>query len=243
MEVSKNLVFIAAHNNQETLLPRGIESWRKYCKKHNIDFIVSNKNIIADFKVDGHCAYEKWNEEQILKSTYEKILIVDSDVIVRWNTPNVFDLFKNVDFGVVLDQGGMQVGEYHFNQWKDFIDINIESFKYFNSGFIITKLENYKIINKHIKKYFDYWKGQFIKYGNTPDAMDQTPINIIGWNVINNVTILPHIWNNMVMTKYDDASFLNDSYIWHFTGPKLGGWNNKSNTIEEIWNHIKFNYE
>jgi hypothetical protein len=243
MKISKNLVFIAAHNNQEINLPRGIESWKWYCNKHNIDIIVSNKTILADFKVEGYCAYEKWNEEKILNSTYEKIIIVDSDIIVRWNTPNIFDLFHDVEFGMVLDQGGKHVGEYHFNQWKSFTDFNINPLNYCNSGFIITTLNNYKLINNNIKKYFDFWVDQFIQHGKNPDAMDQTPINIIGWEIINNVTVLPFIWNNMVMTKYDDASFLNDSYIWHFTGPKLGGWDNKFKIMEQIWEHIKFNYE
>jgi alpha-N-acetylglucosamine transferase len=239
----KNLVFIAAHNNQEATLPYGIQSWRWYCKKYNIDFLVSNKSITSDFKVGGHCAYEKWNENQILNSHYNKILIVDSDIIVRWDTPNIFDTFPNIEFGMVKDQGGASTGKYHLDQWKNFQDIsNINPTLYCNSGFLILNYQNYKIVHQQIKKYFSYWKDQFIKTRTNPDAIDQTPVNIIGWKDIGKIDILPEIWNNMIMTKYDDASFINDSYIWHFTGPKMGGWGNKASIMRQIWESIKDNY-
>lgn len=241
---SKNLIFIAAHNNQEISQPHGIESWRWYCKKYGIDFKVSNKFITSDFKVGGFCAYEKWNEEEILNSNYSKILIVDSDIIVRWDTPNIFDTFKNIEFGMVKDAGGVLTGTYHLNQWKDIVDIStINPSLYSNSGLLLLTLENYKVVNSQIKKYFQYWKEQFIKTGSNPDAIDQTPVNIIGWKDIGKIDILPNIWNNMVMSKYEDASFINDSYIWHFTGPKMGGWRNKSEIMSQIWTHIKNNYE
>lgn len=243
MKNYNNLVFIAAHNNQEMSQPYGIRSWRWYCKKYGIDFKVSNKIIRSDFKTGGFCAYEKWNEEYILNSNYSKILIVDSDVIVRWDTPNIFSTFENIEFGMVKDVGGTQTGIYHLNQWKDFIDIsNINPSLYCNSGILMLTLKNYKIVNSQIQKYFKYWKGQYIKTGSNPDAIDQTPVNIIGWKNIGNIDILPNIWNNMVMFNYKDASFVNDSYVWHFTGPNMGGWKNKSKIMSQLWNLIKNKY-
>lgn len=239
----KNLIFIAAHNNQEKTLPYGIQSWKYYCQKYNIDFIVSNKTITSNFKTGGYCAYEKWNEEEIINSNYSKILIVDSDVIVRWDTPNVFEVFNNIEFGMVKDCGGYLSGTYHLDQWKDIVDIsNIDASTYCNSGFLLLTLKNYKIINYQIKKYFKYWEDQFIQKGTNPDAIDQTPVNIIAWTELGGINLLPREWNNMVMCKYEDISFLNDSYIWHFTGSRLGGWKNKGQVMTEVWNFIKDNY-
>lgn len=244
MKTTNNLIFIAAHNDQELEQPYGIESWRWYCKKYNIDLLVSNKQITSDFKVGGFCAYEKWNEEGILNSEYSRILIVDSDVIVRWDTPNVFETFKNVEFGMVQDAGGVRTGAYHLNQWKDLVDVStIDPSSYCNSGILMISLENYKIVNSEIQKYFKYWKEQYIKTGTNPDAIDQTPVNIIGHKNIGNVKLLPDTWNNMVMAKYKDGSFINDSYIWHFTGPNMGGWRNKSEIMKQTWTHIKDQYK
>ena len=49
--------------------------------------------------------------------------------------------------------------------------------------------------------------------------------------------------DNMVMVKYDDGSFINDSYIWHFTGPRMGGHQNKKQVVSQIWEYIKNQYE
>jgi len=46
----------------------------------------------------------------------------------------------------------------------------------------------------------------------------------------------------MIMFKYGDASFINDSYIWHFTGPLMGGWGNKNNLMRQVWDQIKVYY-
>jgi hypothetical protein len=47
----------------------------------------------------------------------------------------------------------------------------------------------------------------------------------------------------MVMSKYDDGEFINDSYVWHFTGSKMGGHTNKKNIIKQIWEHVKQYYK
>jgi lipopolysaccharide biosynthesis glycosyltransferase len=240
--MGKNLIYIAAHNNQEQTLPYSIASWRWYTERYNLDFKIANKQIHSDFKVGGFCAYEKWYDEEILSSNYDKILIVDSDVIVRWDTPNIFETFPKIEFGMVLDGGG-EVGPYHFKQWEEIENITtLNQTQYYNSGILLTTLNNYKTINKHIPRYFDYWQNQYIKNKKNPDAIDQTPVNIIGQKIIGKISTLPNIWNNMVMSKYDDASFINDSYVWHFTGPKMGGWSNKANIMEQIWEHIKDQY-
>jgi hypothetical protein len=56
-------------------------------------------------------------------------------------------------------------------------------------------------------------------------------IKFLGWE-----------WNNMVMSKYDDGEFINDSYVWHFTGNRMGGHTNKKHIIKQIWEHVKQYY-
>lgn len=241
----KNLIFIAAHNNQEDTLPYGIKTWRWYAKKYGIDIHISNKHINSEFKVGGFCAYEKWQEELILDSEYDRILIVDSDTMIRWDAPNVFDIYPSTNLGMVTDVGGFKTGHYHFNQWKSKFELpNIcDTGIYCNSGFLLISTHNYKIISKEIKPYFEFWVNSYKQTGKNPDAIDQTPVNIIAWKYCNGIELLNDIWNNMVMSKYDDGSFITDSFVWHFTGPKMGGWGNKPSVMEQIWNHICEKYK
>lgn len=68
--------------------------------------------------------------------------------------------------------------------------------------------------------------------------------NIISYKLFpDDINHLDYMWNNMIMTKYEDFSFINDSYIWYFTGSKMGGHSNKKTIIKQIWEHIKTYYE
>jgi lipopolysaccharide biosynthesis glycosyltransferase len=236
----KNLVYIASHNNQHLTLPHGIRSWELYCEKYGIDLVISNKTIESSYKVGAFCAYEKWNEDYIIYSDYDKILIVDTDTIVRWDAPNIFNTFPDINFGMVSDAGSPWTGYHHYNQWTTYCDLTSVDFNdYCNSGVALLSLGNYKKIHTLIKDYFEFWKYTHENTNNIVDGIDQTPVNIIGKKDCGGVSILPDHWNNMVMSKYDSLDFINDSYVWHFTGPRLGGWKNKSYIMETVWNLVK----
>jgi hypothetical protein len=146
---------------------------------------------------------------------------------------------------VVADAGGPNTGQYHLNQWVELNpNIKTPADKYFNTGFVFLTKEKYLQIKEQMPKYHEFWSS-FYKVGPTgPNACEQTPVNIISYELFpNEIHHLDYVWNNMVMSKYDDGSFINDSYIWHFTGSRMGGHTNKKNVISQIWEHIKNQYE
>jgi hypothetical protein len=241
----KNIILITAHNDHEMQLPYGIWTWKWYAKKHNIDIIVANDVIKSDYRVGSVCSFKKWGNLELLSREFDRVLMVDTDVMVRWDAPNIFDTFADVVNGMVLDAGGFNVGMYHLRQWADAFHINQKLYdnKYCNAGVALLSKKNYEIISFEMNKYFEYWINSVKNATAVPDAMDQTPTNIIMWNECDGVTLLDDRWNNMVMSKYDDGSFINDSYIWHFTGPRLGGWGNKENIMQQVFNQIKHKYE
>lgn len=241
----RNLILITAHNDIAKQLPYGIKTWEWYANKYNIDIIIANDIITHDFRVGSVCSFKKWGNENVINKDFERVLMVDTDTMIRWDAPNIFDTFSQIENGMVLDAGGPGTGVYHLRQWStDFhIDKGLTGAKYCNAGVALLSKENYKIISNEMVKYFEYWDSAVRNKTQIPDAMDQTPTNIIMWNKCNGVELLPETWNNMVMSKYTDGSFINDSYVWHFTGPTLGGWGNKNNIMEQVYNQIKHKYE
>jgi hypothetical protein len=238
-----NIIFIPAYNNFDQNLPYGIKTWEFYCKKHNIELIIANKSIQYDFENWGNGCWEPWFDKQLIDKDFDNILLVDCDTMIRWDAPNIFDDFKN-DINVIRDAGGEYTGVFHLNQWID-INSNIVTppKDYFNTGFVLLNRDSYFKIKDKMPLYYEYW-ASFYKNGPTgPNACEQTPVNILTYELSLDIKYLGNEWNNMVMAKYDDLSFLNDSYIWHFTGHKLGGPDNKGSLMEIIFNHIKTNYE
>jgi hypothetical protein len=249
----KNLIFIPLYNGYGVELEKCIKTWKYYAKKHNIDIIVADDNIEFEFEKWGNGIWQRWKDERLIKGDWNKILLVDADTMIRWDAPNVFEENKDKNFCVVRDAGGKETGFYHLNQWtKINQDIKTPAQDYFNCGFLFMNKQNYLKLSSNIDKYYEYWKSfhfmgindnEEIRRLGKPDAVEQTPINILSWELFaDEINYLPDTWNNMVMCKYDDASFINDSYIWHFTGPKLGGWGNKSLIIEQVYNVIKDQY-
>lgn len=248
----KNLIFIPAYNGHSNELKYCIETWRWYAKKYNIEIIVADEKLDSEFEVWGHGIWERWKDERLISGDWDKLLLVDADTMIRWDAPNVFAEFSDKKFCAVRDSGGFSTGLYHLNQWIS-VNQNIKTppQDYFNCGFLLMNKEHYLKISQNIQPYYEYWKsfhfmgleGDDIRKAGKPDAVEQTPVNILSWELFSNeINYLPDVWNNMVMCKYDDASFINDSYVWHFTGPKLGGWGKKTQLIEQIYNSIKEYY-
>jgi lipopolysaccharide biosynthesis glycosyltransferase len=242
--MSKNLIFMPAYNGFDKYLP-SIQSWKYYCKKNNIELIIANEKRNYDFNDWGNGCYEPWWDDRLVNIDYEKVILIDADTVVRWDAPNIFEVCKDVEIGVVCDAGGESTGRYHLNQWEDLNpNIKTPNDKYFNTGFVLLSKEKYLGIREEMPRYYEFWASFFKNNIKGPDACEQTAVNILAYELYENeVTHLDFKWNNMVMAKYDDGSFINDSYIWHFTGFKMGGHKNKGNIMNQTWDYIKEYYE
>ncbi len=249
----KNLIFIPAYNGHSNELKYCIETWRHYAKKYNIPIVVAGEPIHSEFDSWAHGIWQRWKDMRLINGDWDKVLLVDADTMVRWDAPNVFEEFKDKNFCVVRDAGGANTGLYHLRQWVN-VNKNIKTppQDYFNCGFLYMSKENYLKIANNIHAYYEYWKSfhfmglnnDEIRIAGKPDAVEQTPVNILAWELFSeDINYLPDVWNNMVMCKYDDASFVNDSYVWHFTGPRMGGWGKKTEVIEQVYNFIKEYYK
>lgn len=236
----KNLIFIPAYNGFDKEMESCIESWKWYANKHNIDLVIANETKHYDFASHANGVWERWFDERLFNLEFDKLAFVDSDTMIRWDAPNFFDVFKNKTAVVVKDQGG-NVGPYHLNQWTQFNpNIKTPPQNYHNNGFLFLSRENFFKLKNNISSYYEYWSSFHRNGLKGPDAMEQTPTNILFYELFpDEIYYTDFTWNNMVMKKYDDLSFINDSYIWHFTGNKLGGWENRKQLIDQIWNYIK----
>jgi glycosyltransferase involved in cell wall biosynthesis len=234
-QIKKNVVFIPAYNGIKKDYKVAIHSWEHYCKRHNLELYL----LDGDFSEskDKLPIWERFFDETIFSKNFDRMLMVDLDTIIRWDAPNIFDEYRDITVGVVRDAGGASSGLYHLRQWTDF-DKGIVSKPqdYFNMGMLlITKTNFTKLVNE-LKPYYEYYIS--VRDTKRIDAFDQTAVNIVVDKLFPEAVRLPYIWNNMVMCKYEDFSFVNDSYMWHFTGAKMGGWANRINLMKTLWGHI-----
>ena len=123
----KRLIYQVYVGKRSKLYDHCVESVKQYCKRYGIDHEVQRSPILmikpdvfatnrskeSYEKHGGYLPiYEKENAFAYLKS-YDQVAIIDADVWIRDNTPNVFDdLPKEYDFGGVVERDMPLTPEY-----------------------------------------------------------------------------------------------------------------------------------
>ena len=101
--MKKNVVFMACVVNKDRVKKYGnfdyfdysIKTWEYWCEKNNCEFVLFDEPFMEDTK-----KYRiNWQKEVFVfdvlekrKIDYDQILILDSTCMIKWNTPNFFDL-------------------------------------------------------------------------------------------------------------------------------------------------------
>ena len=187
----KTMIYQVTVGKSSLLYDGCISSVKSYCKKYDIDHIIqtvpklmirpdpftTNRSREAVDRLGYLPIYEKENAFDYLDK-YDKIAIVDSDIWIRPNAPNIFEAFNDdVDFGGVVEREmpitekyQHKIRNYSAMQYRDlaqFIDFkpNNLGFEFFNMGLML--------LNSSIK---DYLKGkspkEFIEQSKFKDFVD-----------------------------------------------------------------------
>lgn len=176
---------------------------KKYAEKCGADFIVIDKKKI---NVGPHMHGEIYQIYEMF-SKYERILSIDSDVLLSDITPNIFDYVPFNMIGVVLEDKGwraqmrrldVKAVEHKIGEigWKK---------NYINSGFLI--------VSKIHKDLFNLLHKDVLTMPGNDDVMLSYDIHRLGFQIMD----LGHKFNHMAMHSELGASWLK-SYVIHYAG-------------------------
>ena len=171
----KRLIYKVYTGNPSRLYDHCTDSVAMYCKEHNIDHVVqkvaklrikpdvfaTNRSRESYEKYGGFLPiYEKENAFDYF-DRYDQIAIIDADIWIRPNSPNIFDELKpDTDFAGVIERempiteqyqrkilnySKMQYGPLH-NRKADFTPNHL-GFEFYNMGMML--------MNKSITKYLN----------------------------------------------------------------------------------------
>ena len=245
--MNKNLIYMVSVNHDSSRFSDSsfsqysIQSWQAYCDKNDIDFICVTEH-------DKRLGKPIWNQMKVFEygKGYDKIGVVDSDTMIKWNAPNPFD---NVDgnFCAVNDLANFQWINKSVENYKEFFpDVDIDYEYYFNSG--VTFFD---------KKYLAVYEEMFNFYLENQKELDawdkgggrtQTILNyLIRKNKIQTKMLKPY-WNLLAIHKKDmfkynwqlnedqTPYFIKYGYIWHFTGFAL---EQRESIMKQTWDFVK----
>jgi lipopolysaccharide biosynthesis glycosyltransferase len=230
-----------------------IESIRRASNRWKSDFIEIgdlkyqeyNKNTIrksGDW--NGFSGTKIWQIIWILEnfSNYDKILILDSDVFINSEAPNIFDLISNeYDIAAVLDGNPGRLDNVLYKKSIDiFSQMNgcIEHFKhlngfntnnyinnYINTGVVLYNMNKFSNKIKDLKNQIIEKKEiyNYIEEHNSP--IDQNLLSAwISSNKDINLKILDNTWNWIspdITQEYDEFLGRMKKMIYHFCGTNL----------------------
>jgi lipopolysaccharide biosynthesis glycosyltransferase len=185
---------------------------KNYSEKVNADFIIINDPIIS--KATGLPAkYEKFQLYDIL-SRYQRVIFVDSDIVILPTTP---DLFKLIDIDVFA-----AVSEESFSGAKLEKEVtqkelgSVEwSRPYFNSGVMVIPTSARELFNPNNPK-LSYWAaGEFRK--QHPTLLNDQPFlnHLVNKNKVEFYE-LPYKFNHTRAMPGSNDRF--NSFMIHFSG-------------------------
>jgi len=174
---------------------------RKYAKKIGAEFVVINKKFIS--QTTPH-----WEKFQIfnLLEKYERILYLDSDLIIRDDCPDLFKIVPPEKLGVFNE------APFTDRSKELMIDIckqygeTLQSWngKYYNSGVMVISQKHKYMFRKPEKEIFSFYEQSYLNMIIAKENID--------------VYELPHKFNRMTCVDCVTGEERYDSYIIHYAG-------------------------
>lgn len=232
------------------------KTWQFWCAKNDCIFFHYDSPTHDDF-FEYRITWQRWFDvfDKLEQSNvnYDKILMVDACSMVKWNTPNIFDLVDDKLVGW-RDMDNMKWIYESINGYNKFFNkFDFDLFRYINAGFVIINKKHKPIFSK-FKEFYETNKDKLISLQDEiiKKGTDQTPFNY--WLQINNVDVnldlpisfrLSHIHRkdmfgyNWQIDEDETPFFLKYSYVWQFNGfPK----NQRTKVMSQVWKLIRHNY-
>jgi lipopolysaccharide biosynthesis glycosyltransferase len=246
----KNLIYIVSidHNTSRNKCSNYsqycIKSWESWCKKHDVELIVNTVH-------DDRFGRPIWNKELIydIGKDYNKIGVVDSDTMIKWDAPNIFDMFDDEFCGVndIVNIGWVMNS---INLYKKFFPgIEIDLMTYMNAGVLFFHNKYLDVFKQVLDLYLD--NQEELDNWDKGGGREQTILNHIlvknnvkkkflnySWNLlhIHRKNMFTHNWQ---LNTSKMPHFIKHANIWHFTGFPV---EEREKIMKQVWDNYKENY-
>lgn len=201
----KRLIYQVYVGKKSKLYDHCTASVKAYCEKHGIDYVLqttpilfikpdpfmTNRSREAVERLGYLPIFEKENAFTYFK-TYDQVAIIDSDVYIRPDSPNVFDAIPaDVDFAGVVErempistQYVAKIANYSRMQYSNIRNVdwkwNDRGAEFFNMGIMVMNKSITKYLNGETPKQFlsrPRFKPFVDGVGNWKWSTDQTLLN------------------------------------------------------------------
>ncbi len=222
-----------------------INTWKYWCEKNNVDFMLITEH-------DDRLGKPVWNKELIYERAkdYEKIGVVDSDTMIHWDAPNIFDMYDDEFCGVVDDINLRWLMDSLSVYNKFFPNTKIDIDEYINAGVLFFSNQHLPFFEKLLNFYFE--NQQELDNWTLGGGKEQTLLNFHlkesnykrkflepSWNLmgLHKKQMFTHNWQ---LDEDKTPFFVKYGNIWHYTG---FGIPDRINLMKQTWELLGENYK
>jgi hypothetical protein len=198
------IVTVAIGDNYAALAKMTHPTLRAYAERIGADFIVIDRTKIAE--TSPH--YEKFQIYDLL-NVYHRIIYLDTDLIVREDCPNLFDIVEPRSLGM-FDEGAIMDRTQAMAQACADYQTEIKNWdgRYFNTGVMVISRTHKEIFKKPAKEIWNFY--------------EQSYINVKAFEKGAKIHNLDYRFNRMSCMDKVTGEHRLASYIVHYAGV-LGG--------------------
>ena len=238
----KRMIYQVYVGKKSKLYDFCVASVTEYCKKHNIDHVVQRQPILrikpdifatnrsreSYEKYGGYLPiYEKENAFDYF-DRYDQIAIVDADIYIRENAPNIFEELEDNDFAAVCErempltkQYKSKIENYSRMQYSTLKNVdwkwNNLGAEFFNMGLMVMNTSFSKYLKGQTSREFiERWEFKPFVDGLGPWkwSTDQTLLN---WWIKKEKMKVKHLpWQYNALYKGILDEKIPESYFVHF---------------------------
>ena len=268
MNNKKNVVFLVAVSSNHDYLKEkhgdfkyfefSINSWKYWCDKNNAELFIYDTPS-NDEHVKHKPTWQRWFDvfDQLESNdiNYNKILVVDASTIIRWDTPNFFDLVDD-NLNVFRSLENIRWMYQGVSGYKSFFNnFEFKLNKYIDCGFQIFTKKHKSFLTELKDFYFDNYDSIMeLQNDKVKRGTDQPVYNyLLQIKNIDVKTELPNQYMLTHLTRFDWFShnwqlnedttpfFIKYGYIWKYSGfPKRG---DRYELMKQTWAMVKDNYK
>ena len=244
--MKKNVIFLTNLRYDGYSNEPSVNTIKYWCEKHDYIFFHEPDNSSNPWE-NLFNVFNVLNEKNI---EYDKIFILDSLSMVKWDCPDIFKQITDDRITAWREMGNLGLINNNIQECKSYFpNININIFKYVNYGSLIVNKKHEKFFD-YIKEYYYANKEKINKLNN--NISFQTILNYLlqSKNIRTN-TDISREFNLNHMMRYDWFShnwqdgvdktnfFIKYAYLWRFDDLD----NTKYTDISsQMWNSIKNQY-
>ncbi len=250
---SNNPLLLEKHGNFD-YFEYSKNTWKYWCNKNNVLFFEYKTPSIEDTGTHK-VTWQRWFDlkDQLKDIKWNKVAVVDASYMIKWNTPNFFELtsnilstFKSLENINWVDEGIRGYKELFPKvdfDLKRYIDCGFQIFTkthlsflstlkdfYFNNNDLILKLQSNVGRGTDQPVYNYLLQKENIDFNfELPPSYNLNHMNRFGW--------FSHNWQ---LKEDKSPFFIKYGYLW-----KYSGFDRKERTplMKQTWDLVKHNYD